>query len=377
MTSRKISKDEISAWEEKESERDFKGAWIPKTVLLCRDLSPVEMLLLVDIDSYKECFVSNRKYAIKFDVSISRISHIISSLKDRGYLDVTLTYKKDSKQVEKRILSIGDTYRDLLISAYKNKEKPSRGGVAKNNHRGVAKNNHTCSQKQLQGVAKNSEDRDTSLEIPITKESNKHIGANACDVVSQPKKSKPRVSQKSKVIPKPADVDKQVWQDWIDMRKQLKASVSQTVMTRISNQAAKAGISLNETLCIMLERNWKGFQAEWVAGNTGNVVALNSTKTIPDDFALTREREQLCSQLAPELINDVGNIFNRFVANARSNGRSKADWGAAWAEWLTREIDTHRNQKDKQKTFKQKDLEYQQRMRIANADSSWAEDLAL
>ncbi len=63
--------------------RDFKGVWIPKDVWLDHNLSWMEKLLLVEIDSLdaeKGCFASNGYFGEFFNLSPSRISEMVSSL---------------------------------------------------------------------------------------------------------------------------------------------------------------------------------------------------------------------------------------------------------------------------------------------------------
>jgi hypothetical protein len=75
--------------------RDFKGVWIPKETWLNIDLSIIEKVLLVEIDSLdnseRGCFASN-EYLSKFvQLSESRVAHIISDLRKRNYLRVVFT----------------------------------------------------------------------------------------------------------------------------------------------------------------------------------------------------------------------------------------------------------------------------------------------
>jgi len=70
--------------------RDFKGVWIPKEIWLNTDLSIIEKVLLVEIDSLDNsdlgCFASN-KYLAKFvQLSEGRVANIISDLKKRKFI---------------------------------------------------------------------------------------------------------------------------------------------------------------------------------------------------------------------------------------------------------------------------------------------------
>ena len=75
--------------------RDFKGVWIPKEIWLNTDLSIIEKVLLVEIDSLdnseRGCFASNEYLASFVQLSESRVAHIISDLKKREYIVVVFT----------------------------------------------------------------------------------------------------------------------------------------------------------------------------------------------------------------------------------------------------------------------------------------------
>jgi uncharacterized protein YdaU (DUF1376 family) len=59
----------------------------------------------------------------------------------------------------------------------------------------------------------------------------------------------------------------QVLKDWLDMRKRLKASVSQTVINNFAtelNKAAGFGYSVDQCLSEAVTRNWRGFKFDWM-----------------------------------------------------------------------------------------------------------------
>jgi len=70
--------------------RDFKGVWIPKDIWLNPDLSIIEKVLLVEIDSLdnsdKGCFASNEYLAKFVQLSEGRLANIICDLKKRNLL---------------------------------------------------------------------------------------------------------------------------------------------------------------------------------------------------------------------------------------------------------------------------------------------------
>ncbi len=112
-------------------------------------LSASEKLLFAEITalthSNGHCHATNEYLASLYDLSADRVSHMISKLVKLGYLNSVINYKEGTKQVESRHLSL-----------------PSP----------IAKFNYTSSQKDREGIAKNSdtpiaknsEDNNTSIE---------------------------------------------------------------------------------------------------------------------------------------------------------------------------------------------------------------------
>ena len=95
--------------------RDFKGVWIPKDVYLNTQLSLIEKILLVEIqslDNEKGCFAGNTYFAEFLGVSITSISLGIKKLIELGYIE------KVSFDGRKRILKC--TMKDIENEHVKN-----------------------------------------------------------------------------------------------------------------------------------------------------------------------------------------------------------------------------------------------------------------
>ena len=74
-------------------ERDFKGIWIPKEIWLSRQLGLMEKVLFVEInslDNERGCYASNRHFSDFFNVSTRQIATYIASLKEKGFITVTI-----------------------------------------------------------------------------------------------------------------------------------------------------------------------------------------------------------------------------------------------------------------------------------------------
>lgn len=96
--------------------RAFRGIWIPAELWMTDKLSLQEKVMLVEIDSLQDpergCFKSNTKLAEFFSLSPSRVSAIISSLADKGYVRVKQV-RKNKQVIERRIFmvcSISDAF---------------------------------------------------------------------------------------------------------------------------------------------------------------------------------------------------------------------------------------------------------------------------
>lgn len=90
-------------------ERDFKGVWIPKEIWLNKDLTIMEKLFFVEINSLDNdsgCFAGNAHFADFFNLSKTRVSLIIKSLIDKGMITSLIIYKEGTKQILKRVLNI-------------------------------------------------------------------------------------------------------------------------------------------------------------------------------------------------------------------------------------------------------------------------------
>ena len=60
------------------------------------------------------CFLSNSQIASMLGISKGRVSHIISKLVKEGYLDITLEYKPNSKEVDKRTITFKQSVQQVV-----------------------------------------------------------------------------------------------------------------------------------------------------------------------------------------------------------------------------------------------------------------------
>ena len=58
-------------------------------------------------------------------------------------------------------------------------------------------------------------------------------------------------------------INGQLAKDFIALRKEKKAAITETALNRMKTQSVKAGLSMQEAVEICIERNWQGFNADW------------------------------------------------------------------------------------------------------------------
>ena len=80
----------------------------------------------------------------------------------------------------------------------------------------------------------------------------------------------PREVKRSKDINTitPDGVSESVFQDFIKLRKGLKAPVTETALNGLKREADKAHLPLETVLELCCQNGWRGFKAEWIKADT-------------------------------------------------------------------------------------------------------------
>lgn len=74
----------------------------------------------------------------------------------------------------------------------------------------------------------------------------------------------PAPKPKASPVVKPETVEQQIWDDWLQLRKNKKAPVTKTVVQGAIIEAGKAGMSLNDFFAEWCTRGSQGLKAEWL-----------------------------------------------------------------------------------------------------------------
>lgn len=135
---------------------------------------------------------------------------------------------------------------------------------------------HMPSHAQAQGEGKGREQEGKGT----GKEQEQERNAAASPPVSEP----PKRRRPSVAIQRPDDIAESHWRDWTACRRK---PVTESVLVRIRREAAKAGISADEAIRTAAERQWEGFQAEWLAND--RTLTTERKPSQPKTFTQIRE----------------------------------------------------------------------------------------
>lgn len=145
----------------------LKGLWIPAEILLDEKLTDKEKFILSMIlylsDETGSCFASNGYLSSIVKVSTNRVSKIISSLKNKNYIQVILKYKNDSKEIEQRQI--------IPIIQMNN-------GYSQNKQEGIGKNNNLASQNEQCPIGENNKDIINNIKNKNNYNNETHIKKN-------------------------------------------------------------------------------------------------------------------------------------------------------------------------------------------------------
>jgi hypothetical protein len=70
------------------------------------------------------------------------------------------------------------------------------------------------------------------------------------------------VARKRSAIPRPDDVDEKVWRDWVALRKEKRATVSETTLEAARAESGKARMRLEDFLRLWCVLGWQGLTAD-------------------------------------------------------------------------------------------------------------------
>lgn len=114
-------------------------------------------------------------------------------------------------------------------------------------------------------------------------------------------KPKPKTTRERResAVGKPTDVELEVWQSWLLIRKAKRLPLTDIAMLGIRREAVNAGISLNQAITTCCERGWASFKAEWIQNQQPQRFASPADVarvTVPDQGAAAATQRLLADR---------------------------------------------------------------------------------
>lgn len=196
--------------------RKFQGVWIPAELWKDRTLSITEKVMLVEIGSLEDdergCYASNAKFAEFFDLSISRVSEIISGLAEKRLVSVE-QIRDGVRVVERRI---------RLIYPFGKPNTPSENAANPFGKDGEPPSENTQGSNTL---------------LSNTMRVIKTPSANA-PAKSKKASGNPRVSKFDPLTAKPENVSTEAWAGFCEMRKSKRKDLTERACQLIAKKLA-------------------------------------------------------------------------------------------------------------------------------------------
>ena len=89
-------------------QENFKYILLPEYITKDKNLTDKEkdiFAMILTLSKNQECIMSNTYISAMLSISKVHASRLISSLRDKGYIQVEIIYKENSKQILKRVLT--------------------------------------------------------------------------------------------------------------------------------------------------------------------------------------------------------------------------------------------------------------------------------
>ncbi len=145
-------------------------------------------------------------------------------------------FERDAEKYEK----LCEKNRLIAESRYNTKSTNGKSG----NQQSPQPTKSTDNDSKSKSDSKNDSDSDSKKEVT------KDIVTNV-----------PKFNFKSELLA--LGVDKDVLQDWLDVRKKKKAANTKTALKGLLTEVEKSGINIAEAVKISAENSWSGFKAQW------------------------------------------------------------------------------------------------------------------
>lgn len=202
------------------NERIVKGIWFPIEIWEADDLDWNEKILLLEIDSFTskgmDCYMSNEYVAALLKVSEWKAGQMINDLIKKGYV-IKTKFDGRRRYIESNLMSC------LVKNQKQTFEKPKAGF-----------GNSQATYNKINNDSTNHQYNNKPIRFDFLK-----------SLIA-------------------LGVQEQTARDWMQVRKEKKASNTETAFRKIEQEIAKSGASAEDCIRMSAECSWAGFKAEWM-----------------------------------------------------------------------------------------------------------------
>lgn len=172
------------------------------------------------------------------------ITKATNDLQDRGLITKTVIKTKSGRSCSYRLIGFVHSEWDI----HENEDIPENGGIPDSAGTHTPENVVTGNPKN--GVTHTPENGDR------TGNKNREI-EQGIDISVEEK-------PKRVVLKKPDGVSEELWAEWKKFRKNKRFSITERVLNNLTRESEKAGLTLEQAMNIQLDREWRGFNADWL-----------------------------------------------------------------------------------------------------------------
>lgn len=124
---------------------------------------------------------------------------------------------------------------------------------------------------------------------------------------------------KATKVATPEGVSESVWNDFVALRKDKKARITETAIKGLQREAAKANMTLEQVMQTCCERGWAGFKADWMIGQAIRVNpqdVIHVTVPTPANHDAALRKIEADRKLATPIPDAVKQQINQILRKA-------------------------------------------------------------
>ena len=193
----------------------------------------------------KECYPSVEALEVATELNRKTIMAATKFLEERGFIKKRRTFENGKQRIYY-------SFPSFIPSDWAMKQSTKNGTLED------TKNGTLIEESTENGTAESTEigTLESTKNGTVTRNKNKEIEQGIdISVEEKPKRI---------VLKKPDCVSEELWSEWKKFRKNKRFSITERVLNNLIRESEKAGLTLEQAMNIQLDREWRGFNADWL-----------------------------------------------------------------------------------------------------------------